>query len=314
MTRASVAIVVALSALASACSDDSATGSTSGSTASGTGGAESTVASASVGTSCPVCGDVRDAATVADPAIIEASGIAVSTEHEGVVYVHNDSGDTARFFAVGKRGESLGTYDVEGATAHDWEDMDRGPCAGSGSCLYLADIGDNSASATMHTINRVAEPAELAAGTHSVTAETFAFGYPDGPHNAEAILVHPTTGVVTIVSKALGGSNAYELGAPLTANMVATKVGAVSAPMLSLVTGGSVRSDGKAVLLRTYGAVLYYAVPDGASVAQALASPPCELPAPDEPQGEAITFDVSGSGYLTISEGAKPHIYAVDCQ
>jgi len=46
------------------------------------------------------------------------------------------------------------------------------------------------------------------------------------------------------------------------------------------------------------------------SVAEALASPPCEAPAPDERQGEALAFLMDGT-YGTISEGTNPELHLV---
>ena len=66
----------------------------------------------------------RCCSTSIDPRITEASGIAIGIASPGVVYVQNDSGDSARFFALDTRtGKTLATYTVPGAANVDWEDL-----------------------------------------------------------------------------------------------------------------------------------------------------------------------------------------------
>src|SRR4051812_14016824 len=54
------------------------------------------------------------------PVLEELSGLAVSAAHRGVVYAHNDSGDSARFFAFRIDGVPLGEFRLEGVDAIDW--------------------------------------------------------------------------------------------------------------------------------------------------------------------------------------------------
>src|SRR6185503_14763457 len=75
----------------------------------------------------------------------EISGMSQSRGNPNIFWVHNDSGDQARVYAVNRKGVLVGTYLLDGASAVDWEDMAMGPAPGGRSYLYLADIGDNSA-------------------------------------------------------------------------------------------------------------------------------------------------------------------------
>lgn len=264
---------------------------------------------------CPTCGAVEAVATLPAGPIAEASGIAVSRTQAGVVYLHNDSGDTARFFATDHTGADRGVYAVTGVTAEDWEDMALGPCAsGDTSCLYFGDIGDNFLARTSYQIVRVAEPTAPAAGTHDVTGEVFTFHYPGGPRNAEAMFVHPDTGQVFLITKDAGGSELFTLPMPLVRGpeLTAELLGPVTVnDVLKLVTGAAVSPTANAILMRTYTSVWYFPVLPGQSFAQALAGEPCALPTPMEMQGEAITFD--GRGYLSIGEGASPTLHALAC-
>ena len=92
-------------------------------------------------------------------AIKEASGIAASRRVDNVWWVHNDSGDTARVFAIGTTGQTLGEYSLTGASAIDWEDIAAapGPTAGV-SYLYVGDIGGNVTPRSSVQVYRVPEP------------------------------------------------------------------------------------------------------------------------------------------------------------
>lgn len=329
-SRALLPIGLALGALAPiGCSSDGGstsagasapTSSTGGAGASASsGGAPADGGATGTGAAGPnlTCGEPTNAGPIVSTALVEASGLAASKVHPGVFYAHNDSGDTARFFAIGPAGEDQGTFDVAGATAIDWEDMARGPCDDpKKSCLYFGDIGDNGAARATYALYRVEEPPSLGAGPHTTTAETFTFKYPDGPHDAEALLVHPD-GRVFIVTKTARTSRLYAFPTPLDPRGTTTLslVGDVEIPdLLPLVTGGDIRPSGDGVLLRTYASVWFYPVPKGGDLGAALATSPVAVPAPSEPQGEAIAWTAAGDGYRTLSEGASEVLHAVSCR
>lgn len=315
--------------LALGCSSDGSTSSTGASAPTGsTGGAGASASSGGApadggttgtGASGPLlsCGEPTDAGPIANAALVEASGLAASTLHPGVFYSHNDSGDTARFFAIGPAGEDQGTFDVTGAAAIDWEDMARGPCDDpKKSCLYFGDIGDNGRSRSTYALYRVEEPSTVGAGHHTATAETFTFKYPDGPHDAETLLAHPD-GRVFVVTKSARTTLLFAFPSPLVprTTMTLALVGEVQVPdLLPLVTGGDIRPSGDAVLLRTYASVWLYPVPTNGDLGAALAASPTALPAPSETQGESIAWTAAGDGYRTLSEGTSQVLHAVSCR
>ena len=116
------------------------------------------------------------------PDLPEASGIAISRQVPGRLWTHNDSGQ-ATLFALDGRGAVTARVRVTGASVDDWEAVAVGPCPG-GSCLFVADIGDNGAKRKSVTVYRVAEPA--ANETSVAVAEAIEMTYPDGAHDAEA--------------------------------------------------------------------------------------------------------------------------------
>lgn len=258
-----------------------------------------------------------------DPRITEASGIAVAHRTHRVVFVQNDSGDSARFFAVDDRtGATLATIHVRGARNRDWEDLATAPDAAGTPSVWIADTGDNDAQRREVQIYRVAEP-RLTGRRRSVTvgpAQVWRLRYPDGSHDAESLAVTPQ-GTGYVVSKSvLGTSGVYRVPAepsPHVATMrrVATvRFRADGAPNRFglagdlLATGAAVSPDGRLLAIRTYGAAYVWRVGAG-GVAAALHRAPVHVPLPSQPQGEGVTF--AGHRLLVDSEGRGSAVYAV---
>ena len=127
------------------------------------------------------------------PELPEGSGVAVSRRSPGRLWAHNDSGE-AVLVALDARGSVTGRVRVSGVKVDDWEAVAVGPCPG-GSCIYIADIGDNEAERKRITIYRVPEPSSE--DSVAVT-DTFHATYPDGAHDAETLLVAPDGGLFIV--------------------------------------------------------------------------------------------------------------------
>ncbi|HEY0134604.1 MAG TPA: hypothetical protein VGB85_11000, partial [Nannocystis sp.] len=210
---------------------------------------------------CPDCGEPARRGVLARAELDEVSGIVASSRLPDVLYVHNDAGDSSRFFAISPAGADLGVFAVKGAQNVDWEDMGRGPCP-AGSCLYIGDIGDNDRDRLAYALYRIVEPTTISPGEHSVDADRLVFTYPDGAHDAETLLVHPVTGEVTIVTKVDSGTaQIFVLPRDLTTTktLMATAAGELVSPSGDdRFTGGAIHPDGVAVLLRTSGGLFWY--------------------------------------------------------
>lgn len=247
---------------------------------------------------------VQQAGTVRSPALGELSGIVASRTRPGTYWVVNDSGGAARIHAIGLAGGLRQTVRVDGAPAIDWEDIALGPGPSPGvDYLYVADIGDNNAARSQIEVARLREPA---GGQTAVRATRIVLRYPDGPHDAEALVVDPRRGTIVVVAKAIGGAGVYE--APARGGRL-RRVGSVST--LAPVTGASVSAGGDVVALRTYLSVLVWRRLSGSSLAAALAGRSCAAPAPPERQGEAIAFSANGARLVTVGEGGRPPIYVI---
>jgi len=262
-------------------------------------------------------------------ALTELSGIAESRTQPGIFYAHNDSGDSPRIFVLDTTGSEVGQLCLAGASNVDWEDIEMGPCPG-GSCIYVGDIGDNHRERASYDIYRVPEPPVVpwpSPGGASVGFEHYPFVYPDGPHNAEALLVHPMTGRVYVITKDGDPSPIYEVALPAppppgtsASAVTATRVGTVSIGKPgALVTGGDVSPCGNALLVRTGQALYEFRSPDGASapVESLIANAAQKVPVADEVQGEAVSYAADGRGYVTSSEraaGPRQELSGVDCK
>jgi hypothetical protein len=247
------------------------------------------------------------------PSILpELSGLAASGKYPGLLYTHNDSGDSPRFFMMDENAKVTAEMRLPGASAVDWEDIAVGPCP-AGSCVYLADTGDGSASRPDYTIYRVAEPAALpAAGSvTSVAFESFRFLYPDegGRHNSEALLVHPKSGRLFVIIKMGGRPSVYEMRQPFVAGTVQTLVHVAILPLPaadSIVTGADFAPCGDRMLVRTTQSLYELSAPGG-QVEALFAAPAVKVPvAAQEPQGEAVTYSPDGRRYFTSSETGGP--------
>ena len=234
---------------------------------------------------------------IQDPALVESSGLAASVWHEGILWTHADGGSVAEVRALDSGGETVATVTLEGIDPYDPEALAPGVDDAGEPALFLGDVGDNDAQRPDVSVFRFAEPRRLSDGT--VEATWFRFIYPDGPHDAEALLVHPGTGRLLIATKSAGGGGLYEAPSNLlTADEGSNRLVRV-ADVPPLVTDGAYLPDGR-LALRTYASVFVYDRP-GHQVATATL--------PLQPQGESLAVD--GDRFLVGSEGPRSTVYAV---
>ena len=281
-------------------------------------------------TRCPLPGAVMDRNAVPSQ-LTEASGLVASRAHPGILYAHNDSGDTARVIAFDDQGALVAQLDVTGATATDWEDIAIGPCP-QGSCIYVGDIGDNLLGRMTKTVYRFPEPGLTpgqAATTIAVTGvEAFPFSYPVGPdlfHNAETLLVHPVTGEVYVVTKENPGtpSTVFEFPQPLTAGQAATLTRLAVLPFPTGadpdISGGDIDPCGSSVLLRVGSVRAYVLLPTAGQAFDTAFTAPGPLaqlrtvPLANEANGEALTWNATGTGYFTVGEGNNSILHYAAC-
>jgi len=191
---------------------------------------------------------------VTDPRIREASGLAASRRHPGLLYVHNDSGNPPHVYVLDRGGRVRATIELDGARNVDWEDIALAPSEHPERFdVCIADIGDNQARRREIVIYRFAEPELPAAagapasqpngaaappsgpapqGTKGRSAASlprsapgelalrirpsaYRFRYEDGAHDAEGFAVHPRTGDgYVFIKQPDGRGRVYRIAAP----------------------------------------------------------------------------------------------------
>jgi hypothetical protein len=245
--------------------------------------------------------------------INEASGIAASRKNAGVLWVHNDSGDTARVFALTTTGRHLGTYNLSGVSVIDCEDIAVGPGpVRDRSYIYLADIGDNNAVRTEVVVYRVEEPA-VSVNQQPITVdltnvETFRLKYEDGARDAETLMVD-TNGDLYIISKREIRSRLYRVAASELTKFGTAVLRFKTELPWGWATAGDILSDGSEIVVRGYNNVSVWHRPSGSNLWEAFKGKEHKVPVATEPQGEAIAYATDGLGYYTVSEGLNQPIY-----
>jgi hypothetical protein len=234
--------------------------------------------------------------TLSDPTLVESSGLAVSAAHPGVLWTHNDGGSVARVLAVDRHGSTVATVTLAGIDPYDPEALAPGTDGQGRPALYLGDLGDNRQRRPDVSVFRFSEPTRLTDAT--VPARWYRFTYPDGPHDAEALLVD-AAGRIMVATKEISGAALYQAPRTLVTEAHGTNSLTRLAGAPALVTDGAYLPDGRFVL-RTYTSVYVYDRP-GHEVARAQLPP--------QPQGESIAAD--GDRLLIGSEGARSTVLAV---
>lgn len=224
-----------------------------------------------------------------DPEIVESSGLVVDGD---LAFTVNDSGDFGRVFAVDtETGETVGVTNW----ADGPDDVEAVAPAGPGE-VWVGDIGDNTASRDLVTVTKV----PVGRGELVADEPTYDLSYPDGPRDAEALLVHPETGRVYVVTKGVFGGELLQ--APPELGVGGPNMMKSLGQVLGIVTDGAFFPDGKHLALRTYSQIAVYGFPS----LELLGS----FDLPQQEQGEGIA--VVGPRELWLSsEGRQAPVLRV---
>jgi hypothetical protein len=235
----------------------------------------------------------------------EASGLVASRASEGRLWAHNDSGKP-EIFALDAKGKVAGRVALSGSALQDWEAMASAPCEG-GSCLYVADIGDNDAKRAEILIYRLREPAS-ATGSAAVDG-VFRATYPDGAQNAEALLAAPDGSLFIVTKGDTGPVALYRFPRDLRAGARARleRVGQLSAKQSEVdarITDGAMSHDGEWVVLRSRSALMFYPAPAFLK-GDFREAHRMDLRSLGEPQGEGVAFGGASTVYVGGEGGGK---------
>jgi hypothetical protein len=269
-----------------------------------TGSLESTSIGAQSPAQPPQCRLDGRLATIAE--LREASGLAVSRRVPGRLWAHNDSGQPV-LYALDTSGSVTGRLTLSGARVEDWEAVAAGPCP-AGSCLYVADIGDNDAARRHITIYRVEEPSGPEGSVE--VKDVFHATYPDGAHDAETLLVTSQAELFIVTKGDTGAVGLYRFpkqlraGATHPLERVGNLRGQGKPAASERITDGAVSSDGRWTALRTGGSLSFH------PTSELLAgnwreSSRVGLEEVGEAQGEGIAIAADGTVYLAGEGGGK---------
>lgn len=240
--------------------------------------------------------DGKEAGELRGADMREASGLIASQRYPGHYWLHNDSGNEPELFLVDSTGNAVLTLRIDGDRNRDWEDISR-----RGDTLLIAEMGDNQARWDTVFVYAVPEPARLSDSSARVVAK-YPFRYPDGPRDAETLLVDPVSGDWFIVTKRESQSRLYRYPAPQQSEVLVTLERTPVSFPFRLAVGGDVSPDGREVLIKTYDAVYLWERQSGETLDAALARRALQQPYTAERQGEALGFSLDASAYFTASE------------
>lgn len=250
-------------------------------------------------------------------AVPEASGAAMSRRHANVVWTHNDSGGEAQLFAVDLVGRLLGAVRIADAENEDWEDVATGPCP-AGSCLYIADTGDNAADRDDAAVYRITEPAELSGIVP--TFDIYPIRYPDSPHDVEALFVLEPEQMYFVTKGADGPIALYRYPPPLRPGQeveleLVRRLSEGNVPLEDRITAADASPDGERIAMRTRTTLLIYETEALLSGA-ALDPMRVDLRPLGEAQGEGLALAPNGAIVLTseaVSEGFTGTLGVIWC-
>ena len=219
--------------------------------------------------------------------------------------------------------ELLATVDVDGATAIDWEDIavgpPRRPSRRRRDGLPGRHRRQRRSPGRASRSTALAEPTDRRRRRRTprghVTADALTFTYPDGPHDAETLIVDPDTGDLFIVTKD------WTAHRPLPGLPGAGRAGRRIDHRAR--AGGHARPAGRHPRHRRRRQPRRHASSPCAPTPPSPSTPgprasrcgprsapaPCTGPPPIEKQGEAIGFAADGAAYATISEGEHPTLH-----
>ena len=226
----------------------------------------------------------------------EVSGCAFSKRTADVVWLHNDSGDVPRVFALDLAKRTVRPVRVTGAEAVDWEDMASAP----DGTLVIGDIGDNNAQRDNVTVYRIPEPTRT---DRSVPATARILRYDDGPHDAEALVVDPTDGSVFVITKeAEGPSKVFVAEGETLRSVGAITLDEGGFLFPNRITGADALADGSGVVFRTYQSGYLLRRGKGGAWRTAFDAKPEPFELPAMIQGESICARANARSVLTTSE------------
>lgn len=246
-----------------------------------------------------------------DSRLYDASGVAASRKHHGVLYTHND-GDNKQplVYAINASNAAIiSALQLFPAENHDWEDIAVGPC-GKSSCIF---IGDSQS----RKIYRVEEP-EFVYSDQILT--DVAAVQIEWSHGFDTVMVDQHGDVYTVQSHTSHHRQVGRLPHDQWNSTHVVHLHTIHLPDLHLPdnspTSGDISPDGTQIVLLSLHKVHYWIVSHGDNVLDTLQHHPiASLPTRPVGATEGICWDTNGRNYYEVAERssssspASVHIY-----
>ncbi len=272
---------------------------------------------------------LQETGRLENPLIVEASGLANSAFSSSRYWTLNDGGNAPVLYALGSKGEHLGSLKLSGIDNVDWEDLGVFDKAGE-RYLVVADIGDNAGKRETVSLHLIKEPEVLSGSEVTVSVDaSLRFRYPDGPRDAEALAVSGADAY--ILSKRTRPPVLYRL--PIdrafadasNTTLVAERLGTIdtlpkpteaeltAAPSTGVYawqpTAMSIRHDGTAAVILTTRNAYVYKRNANEDWLQTFARPPQLRALTERLDAESVCFSPNGTTFLTTTEAKHAALF-----
>jgi hypothetical protein len=193
---------------------------------------------------------------LANPGLIESSGVAASRQHAGVLWTHNDGGGKkASLYAIDRTGANLGRWLVVGAAIRDWEDI----AIDDQNHLYVADVGNNDAKRETLAVYQVDEPDPKAGGVFVQVNRGWVLRFSDKPFDCESFFIWKNHGY--LISKVFNDRQAEIYRFPLASATGQETIRFVARLKISSpVTGAALSADGKQLGVVAQSGAFFYRI------------------------------------------------------
>ena len=264
---------------------------------------------------------------ISDRHLGEISGIAVSRINKDILWVINDSGNSASVYALNPAGKLICTVDIKGVSNNDWEDIASFEYEGK-PYILIADVGDNFARRSKCFLHFVEEPDlkkfQGQASLSITPSWSITYTYEDGPRDCESVGVDTVNEKILLLSKRNVPPVLYELPFKKDKHAVAKRLTEiVPLPQRNDVimdfgvttnqpTGMDISADGLTAVVLTYGNAFYYIRKPSEEWSDVFKSRPEEIIIPRMRQAESICFSRDGSGIYITSEQLPAPLYKID--
>lgn len=274
------------------------------------------------------------AGNISNPDIGEASGIAVSSQNDDILWMINDSGNSPSIYAVHSNGRFMGEFSVKNTPNTDWEDLAVFKY-NYDHFILIGDIGDNNAVRDFCSLYIVKEPKMdfFVPNENKVLTPAYElrFRYEDGPQDCESVAVDIVNWRILLLSKRKKHPDLYSLPLKLnasetveTARQIAT-ITKIPQPTQadfndkygkyrSQPTSMDVSHDGNILIILTYKDAYFYQKKGRQTWADVFEKPPWRISLPHPNTGElqqreAICISHRTGELMVTSEGRFAPIY-----